>query len=64
MDGYGEYTWLGFINGHLAHPAGNSYCGSWKKGLRDGFGTLEMVHGSKYEGFWRNGIKVVIIANQ
>ena len=64
MDGYGEYTWQGFVNDYLAHPAENLYCGTWKKGLRDGFGTFHMVHGSKYEGFWKNGIKVGVKANR
>jgi hypothetical protein len=35
----------------------NRYEGSWKGGVRDGFGVFYYANGSKYEGYWQNNMK-------
>lgn len=44
MDGTGMYKWAN----------GDMYQGTFKRGMRDGFGTMTFSDGSKYVGQWKN----------
>ena len=45
------------LNGHgkLVHANGDFYDGTWKNGLKHGFGVYDLDSvGLRYEGFWRH----------
>ena len=37
----------------MEYANGNVYEGDWKKGVRDGTGTMTYADGSKYTGDWK-----------
>ncbi|XP_022820800.1 radial spoke head 10 homolog B-like [Spodoptera litura] len=52
MSGYGIYIWETSYNNTMSVPSINSFCGTWEKGQRHGYGTLHLGLGlgSHYKG--------------
>lgn len=43
--------------GELKYSAGDSYRGSFKENLFDGFGVFTQRNGTQYEGWWHEGLR-------
>ncbi len=40
--------------GEIKFNDGQKYKGSFKSGLKDGFGIMNWSNGNQYQGFWNN----------